>query len=381
MAGKTFTIDSRTYSATLSDDGILSFTDQTAGASTLSSATIAAAITNDTTAVGAGKVTDTVNGKAAADVAKADALTQLATNIAGKEFTIDGKDYTATLNGTKLTFTAVDAGANTPDAATIAAAIKNEGTAVAEAKVTNIVAGEAEKAADVPATNASTSIEFSSQPKEGDTIKVGDTTYEFVSNGGAAKGAGNTAINIGADEKATAANFKTALDTNTAIKEATVVDGKKVTFKTADTAADITKPVEVKQQAQGLTLQIGDTAQSFNKLNVSVSSMNCESLGLKGLDISTQTGAQAAVQKIKDAINSVSSTRGDLGAIQNRLEHTINNLSVTTENMTAAESRIRDVDMAQEMMTYTKNNILVQASQAMLAQANQLPQGVLQLLQ
>ena len=74
-------------------------------------------------------------------------------------------------------------------------------------------------------------------------------------------------------------------------------------------------------------------------------------------------------------------TRGDLGAIQNRLEHTINNLGVTTENMTAAESRIRDTDMADEMMSYTKNNILVQAAQAMLAQANQVPQGVLQLLQ
>ena len=84
---------------------------------------------------------------------------------------------------------------------------------------------------------------------------------------------------------------------------------------------------------------------------------------------------------IKAAINKVSSTRGDLGAVQNRLEHTINNLSVTTENMTAAESRIRDVDMAEEMMAYTKNNILVQSSQAMLAQANQIPQGVLQLLQ
>ena len=109
--------------------------------------------------------------------------------------------------------------------------------------------------------------------------------------------------------------------------------------------------------------------------------MKAKSLGIADVDISTQAGAQAAVSKIKDAINSVSSTRGDLGAIQNRLEHTINNLSVTTENMTAAESRIRDTDMAKEMMAYTKNNILVQASQAMLAQANQIPQGVLQLLQ
>ncbi|QEK19470.1 flagellin [[Clostridium] hylemonae] len=131
----------------------------------------------------------------------------------------------------------------------------------------------------------------------------------------------------------------------------------------------------------GLTLQIGDTAESFNQLTVSIGDMSTSALGLSGVDISTQAGAKAAVDVIRNAINSVSSTRGDLGAIQNRLEHTINNLSVTTENMTAAESRIRDVDMANEMMAYTKNNILVQASQAMLAQANQIPQGVLQLLQ
>jgi flagellin len=131
----------------------------------------------------------------------------------------------------------------------------------------------------------------------------------------------------------------------------------------------------------GLTLQIGDTADSFNQLTVKIGNMNAASLGIGSLDISNQTGAKDAVDLIKTAINKVSSTRGDLGAAQNRLEHTINNLSVTTENMTAAESRIRDVDMADEMMNYTKNNILVQASQAMLAQANQIPQGVLQLLQ
>ena len=131
----------------------------------------------------------------------------------------------------------------------------------------------------------------------------------------------------------------------------------------------------------GLTLQIGDTSADFNQMTVSVGDMHTDALGIADIDISTQAGAKAAVDKIKSAINSVSSTRGDLGAIQNRLEHTINNLSVSAENMTAAESRIRDVDMANEMMAYTKNNILVQSSQAMLAQANQLPQGVLQLLQ
>ena len=131
----------------------------------------------------------------------------------------------------------------------------------------------------------------------------------------------------------------------------------------------------------GLTLQIGDTSDDFNQLTVSIDSMSASALGIGGIDISTQAGAKAAVDKVKDAINMVSAQRGSLGALQNRLEHTINNLSVTTENITAAESRIRDVDVANEMMAYTKNNILVQSAQAMLAQANQIPQGVLQLLQ
>ena len=128
-------------------------------------------------------------------------------------------------------------------------------------------------------------------------------------------------------------------------------------------------------------LQIGDTYETFNQLTVQISATNAGSLGISTISVATQTLAGAAVDRIRAAINYVSEVRGGLGAIQNRLEHTINNLSVQTENITAAESRIRDVDMANEMMAYTKNNILVQASQAMLAQANMVPQGVLQLLQ
>ena len=109
--------------------------------------------------------------------------------------------------------------------------------------------------------------------------------------------------------------------------------------------------------------------------------MHASSLGIDAIDISTQDGAQAAVDVIKNAINMVSDVRGTLGATQNRLDHTINNLSVMTENIQDAESTIRDTDVADEMMAYTKNNILVQSAQAMLAQANQVPQGVLQLLQ
>jgi len=103
-------------------------------------------------------------------------------------------------------------------------------------------------------------------------------------------------------------------------------------------------------------------------------------MGIGGVDISTQECASAAMDAIKAATNYISNVRGDLGALQNRLDHTIKNLSVTQQNITDAESTIRDVDIAQEMMAYTKNNILVQSAQAMLEQANQLPQGVLQLL-
>ena len=130
----------------------------------------------------------------------------------------------------------------------------------------------------------------------------------------------------------------------------------------------------------GLTLQIGDTADSFNQLNVAIGDMHTKALGIDALDISNIEGAQGAIQTIKDAINNVSSVRGDLGAIQNRLEHTQNNLSVMAENIQDAESTIRDTDVAEEMMKYTKNNILIQSAQAMLAQANAVPQGVLQLL-
>ena len=135
--------------------------------------------------------------------------------------------------------------------------------------------------------------------------------------------------------------------------------------------------------ASALTLQIGDTSDNFNQLTVAISSIapGVSGMGISNLDIGSATAAQAAISTIKSAINYVSSIRGGLGAIQNRLDHTINNLSVMEENIQDAESTIRDTDIAEEMMSYTKNNILVQSAQAMLAQANSVPQGVLQLLQ
>ena len=133
----------------------------------------------------------------------------------------------------------------------------------------------------------------------------------------------------------------------------------------------------------GITLQIGDTSASFNVLSFTLGNMDaaCLGIGASAVAITNAASAGVAISLIKEAINKVSTVRGQLGAYQNRLNHTINNLSVMTENIQDAESTIRDTDVADEMMAYTKNNILVQSAQAMLAQANQVPQGVLQLLQ
>ena len=127
-----------------------------------------------------------------------------------------------------------------------------------------------------------------------------------------------------------------------------------------------------------ITVQIGPT--SGETLSIAAAKMDATSLGVNGIAVGSVSDANSAITKINDAINTVSTHRAKLGASQNRLEHTINNLKTTNENMTAAESRIRDTDMAKEMAAFTKNNILNQAAQSMLSQANQQPQGVLSLL-
>ncbi|MFZ5945233.1 MAG: flagellin [Bacillota bacterium] len=129
---------------------------------------------------------------------------------------------------------------------------------------------------------------------------------------------------------------------------------------------------------KSVKFQIGSNADQNTSL--SVNNMSATALGVNAIDVTTQAGANAAVSTIQTAIEKVSTERSKLGANQNRLEHTIKNLDTASENLQAAESRVRDVDMAKEMMEFTKNNILTQAAQAMLAQANQAPQGVLQLL-
>ena len=129
-------------------------------------------------------------------------------------------------------------------------------------------------------------------------------------------------------------------------------------------------------------LHVGSDADMTNKINVNIETMDSSYLGIKGLNVTDETGVAAtyAVDAIADALQKVSDQRSSLGAVQNRLEHTIANLDNVVENTTSAESRIRDVDMAEEMVEYSKNNILAQAGQSMLAQANQATQGVLSLL-
>ncbi|MEZ5249518.1 MAG: flagellin [Ilumatobacteraceae bacterium] len=128
----------------------------------------------------------------------------------------------------------------------------------------------------------------------------------------------------------------------------------------------------------GGTFQVG--ANSGETVALSISSISASSLSVNALDVTTDAGAASAITALDTAIASVSTTRGNLGALQNRFESMINNLQVTTENLSASESRIRDTDMAMEMVSFTKNQVLQQAGTAMLSQANQIPQMILSLL-
>ena len=234
--------------------------------------------------------------------------------------------------------------------------------------------------------------------KDGTTIKIGDTTYTFAVGKDSKYAKGSNVVDLTAYEadnanlnkyaaealtKAAANNSQVTVGYNdttiTLTEKEGAIDHDKFDLTKADGWAGFVQ-MGMKTPV-ALTLQIGDTSDSFNQLKVSIDDCHVEALGIDELDIGTQSGAAEALNVIKDAINYVSNVRGTLGATQNRLDHTINNLSVMQENIQDAESTIRDTDIADEMMSYTKNNILIQSAQAMLAQANQVPQGVLQLLQ
>ena len=178
---------------------------------------------------------------------------------------------------------------------------------------------------------------------------------------------------VGQDGTANAiSNVKLTADDGTADKNPLTL------FNNKFSSMDETQQAQDTHVDSSLIFQIG--ANEGQTMKVDINKMDVEALSLSSVDISTQQGAETATSVIDNATAAVSSERAKLGAFQNRLEHTINNLGTSSENLTSAESRIRDVDMAAEMSEYSKNNILSQAAQAMLAQANTQPQQVLQLL-
>ena len=252
--------------------------------------------------------------------------------------------FTVTAKGTTgLTFTAKTQGA----APTVSSVTVNTKNSSSTAKLETTTEGK----------DATKSFAIGSTFKEGDSLTIDGKTYTYVKDANGSDGKSFSDI----------ASLVIAADAN----------GVKLDVD-ATNAVTATK---TGGSGDGLSFQVGATADADNILTLNVADMSATALGVADVDVSKVSSAQAAIDKINSAIDTVSKTRSGLGAMQNRLEHTINNLDTTAENLSAANSRIRDTDMAKEMMQYTQMNVLVQSAQAMLAQANQQPQSVLQLLQ
>ncbi len=184
---------------------------------------------------------------------------------------------------------------------------------------------------------------------------------------------------VSAEQIADSKNADGSTATNYYVNEkGAVANAIKITA--ADAKTKNIEPFDVNGELS-FNLHVGADSAADNKIAVKIESMSAAGIGVKGLKVDTEDDATAAIDRIAEAVAKVSSQRSALGAVQNRLEHTIDNLDNVVENTTAAESRIRDTDMAEEMVNYSKNNILAQAGQSMLAQANQSTQGVLSLLQ
>ncbi len=364
-------------------------------------------------------------------------------NVTVGKVEIDGKEFKVTHDGNgKLTFTGTDntemKGTVSLQVTTSASGMKTDisqrpaGATGANNAASTVSAGnqawsmgmtEVERPIDA-ANQLAGQVKFTLDNtivKDGGTIKIGDETYTFAVGkdskfkgkegiidltdiaatdaalakiaalrlSGAANGNKSAFVEAnGSDGTVYITEKVGGLDRNTwDVVGADAKNGLDATWKNADGesfirtgTADPSQLKDATTAVGGLQLQIGDTSDDFNRLSVIIGDMHTTGMGIDGVDISTPENAAAAIQTIKDAINYVSGIRGDLGAVQNRLEHTANNLSVMAENIQDAESTIRDTDVAEEMMAYTKNNILIQSAQAMLAQANAVPQGVLQLL-
>lgn len=281
-----------------------------------------------------------------------DAMIAALTDELGTLFNVE-----AHADGDKLVITSKTKGADAPVITELTTDDAATATALADGDNDYVVGAGAGKTFELQ--GGATNVEA------GNSISINGKTFAFVDSAGDSAPYGAIAVVAGGDLDESVENLQNAI-------KAAGMDNITVA------ANEDGDGINVTSNGQGLGLQIGDTASQ--RISVKVDNMGTSSLGLDNVDISTEASAVNSIQYLKTAINTVSSTRADLGAIQNRLEHTVNNLATTTENLTSAESRIRDTDMAKEMMAYTKNNVLSQAAQAMLAQANQQPQQVLQLL-
>jgi len=298
-----------------------------------------------------------------ADATPADNATALANAINADE--VLSKVFTASTSTTTLTITSKIAGA---DGYKLTGLETTDTINTSVGPITTVQQGQ----------NAGQTISFdSSKINEGDTLTIGGKTFTFTTDAEKAKntsGSTNYVLLDKASNENTSKNLYVAMN-------AAGIDAKYL----ASSSSILIENGADSISSGGVTFQIGANGTKDQRVTLSVENMGSKNIGtdnvkIADISVATQDGANKAIEVIDAAINTVSGTRADLGALQNRLEHTINSLGVASENLTAAESRIRDVDMAKEMMKFTKTQILSQAAQAMLAQANTLPQGVLQLL-
>ena len=265
----------------------------------------------------------------------------------------------------------------------VAAKIKNAGDkfTVNGQEITIVDNYTADKADDQKAGNY-TLDDAKALVKEGATVKVGTDEYKVMTDKGG-DGIDDTDASVISKDVAYNLASKELLAANQIGDTKGSAKVENTNAKAADGSFKITTGQADVANSLSFSLHVGADADMTNKIQVNIDAMDSASLGIKGLNVKDASGNAAtyAVDAISDAISKVSSQRSSLGAVQNRLEHTINNLDNVVENTTTAESRIRDTDMAEEMVNYSKNNILAQAGQSMLAQANQSNQGVLSLLQ
>ena len=285
-------------------------------------------------------------------------ITKLATVTAGDTISAGGKTWEAT-KGTPTSF---------EDVSTAIKAVAPNGKVTVGSKEYTIATSTDES------KDTYTADDLISKLKEGDFVKIGATDYTAI---GVSSTEGQDANTITANE----AYNKMAEE----LKKASSIgaDTEAVVKNNGNGTFEITQGSVESKNGLSFSLHVGADADMTNKINVNIESMSAAGLGIKGINVGGEDGADAtyAIDAINDAISKVSSQRSALGAVQNRLEHTIANLDNIVENTTSAESRIRDTDMAEEMVNYSKNSILQQAGQSMLAQANQSNQGVLSLLQ